>query len=119
LEMIRLRRGGLLIPEPNRQHGFFMGVAHKRVRALAVPLTLIIAAGFLGLVLTYPDRKPTATERAKIELVLKEHGFQRWDERIELEDGYWDIDEAIGPDGLQYDLKLDPRTFVIVRQDRD
>jgi hypothetical protein len=73
------------------------------------------------LALVYPaaaDRAPTPEERAKIEAVLKQSGFTRWEE-IELDDGYWEVDDAIGPDGVEYDLKLDPKSFAILRKERD
>jgi hypothetical protein len=73
------------------------------------------------LAFVYPavaDRAPTHEERAKIEAVLKQSGFTRWEE-IEFDDGYWEVDDAIGADGVEYDLKLDPKSFEIVRKERD
>jgi hypothetical protein len=55
-------------------------------------------------------------ERAKIEAVLTESGFTSWEE-IEFDDGYWEV--ARGADGVEYDLKLDPKSFEIVRKHPD
>jgi hypothetical protein len=64
------------------------------------------------------DRAPTPDERAKIEAVLKVSGFTSWEE-IEFDDGYWEVDDARGADGVEYDLKLDPKSFEIVRKHPD
>lgn len=58
------------------------------------------------------DRPPTAEERARIEQVLRAEGYTRWDE-IELDDGIWEVDDAIGPDGREYDLELDGNLRII------
>jgi hypothetical protein len=81
------------------------------------PLTLIAAlALFAGPALA--DRPPTAEERERIEAQLGGLGFTSWEE-IEWDDGYWEVDDAIGPDGVEYDLKLHPETLEIVEQERD
>ncbi len=64
------------------------------------------------------DRAPNAEERAAIEQVLRAEGFTRWDE-IELDDGRWEVDDAVHRDGGEYDLELEPTTYKIVKRDRD
>lgn len=66
------------------------------------------------------DRAPTAEERAAIEAKLKAEGFTRW-ESIELEDdgSVWEVDDAVGADGREYDLELAFGTLEIVDRDAD
>jgi hypothetical protein len=64
----------------------------------------------------FADRQPTPHERAYIEAALHALGFQRWEE-IELDDGFWQVDEAVRFDGREYDLKLDPYTLAIIERD--
>jgi hypothetical protein len=68
---------------------------------------------FAGNALASDDRVPTADELARITASLKAAGYTSWEE-IEFDDGRWEVDDAIGADGREYDLKLDPATFEIV-----
>ena len=61
------------------------------------------------------DRAPTDEERAQIEQMLRGEGFTRWDD-IELDDGVWEVDDAVGSDGREYDLKLNQQ-FRITQRD--
>ncbi len=75
---------------------------------------------FTGFVLTpslaLADRPPTPEERIKLEKVLRDEGFTRWG-GIEFEDNdKWEVDDAIGSDGRQYDLKLDQSFKIIERK---
>lgn len=78
----------------------------------------MIAAIALLPTATLADRAPTAEERQKIEATLKTEGFVSWEE-IEFDDGRFEVDDARDKDGVEYDLKLDPKTFKIVRRTRD
>ncbi len=64
---------------------------------LALPLSVEAQAG----------RHPNPQERAELEQVLRDLGVTSWDE-IELKDHgrVWKVDDAIGPDGREYDLRL-------------
>ena len=66
----------------------------------------------------WADRPPSPMERRAIENSLREQGFIRWGQ-IELDDGKWDVDDARTSDGARYDLELDPKTFRIVKRERD
>lgn len=66
----------------------------------------------------FADRAPTPEERARIETVLRGLGFTSWEE-IELDDGVWEVDDAIGADGQEYDLKLHPESLAVIEQERD
>jgi hypothetical protein len=80
----------------------------------------LLALAFLAVmaVPTMADRKPTAEERTRIESVLREQGFTRWDE-IAFDDDYeaWEVDDAVGADGRQYDLKLDAKNLSIIKRE--
>jgi len=78
----------------------------------AFAMTASVAAPALA------DRAPTAEERTAIEDVLKKSGYTSWEE-IEHDDGMWEVDDARGSDGVEYDLKLDPQSLEIVKKIRD
>ena len=63
------------------------------MRSITV-LRWFLAFAFLAVmaVPTMADRKPTAEERTRIESVLREQGFTRWDE-IAFDDDYeaWEV----------------------------
>lgn len=63
----------------------------------------------------YADREPTAEERPQIEDALRSMGFTAWDD-IELDDDVWEVDDARGPDGREYDLKLRPGTLELIER---
>lgn len=67
---------------------------------------------------TMADREPNAEERARIEAAVRAAGYQRWEE-IELDDGVWEVDDAIDAAGNEWDLKLDPTSMAIVRRTED
>ena len=68
----------------------------------------------------FADRQPTAEERTAIEAALLAAGYTSW-ENIELEDdgSVWEVDDARGPDGREFDLHLKPGTFEILEADAD
>ena len=80
----------------------------------------LLAFAFLAVIAvpTMADRKPTAEERTRIESVLREQGFTRWDE-IEFDDDAkaWEVDDAVSADGRKYDLKLDPNNLSIIKRE--
>ena len=81
----------------------------------AAPIALLVAA-----TPAVADRMPTEAERTAVERTLKEAGFVSWEE-IELDDDgpRWDVDDARAADGRRYDVKIDPKSLRIVRQERD
>lgn len=84
-----------------------------------LPLTFAAAvAAFASPALA--DRAPTEEERTDIEAKLRAEGFTRW-ESIELEDdeSVWEVDDAVGADGREYDLDLKPGTLEITKRDPD
>jgi hypothetical protein len=92
------------------------------MKSLASPLAFAAAVAVIGAMLTASpvraDREPNAEERARIEAALRAAGFQRWEE-IELDDGLWEVDDAIDAAGEEWDLKLDPTSMAIVKRVED
>lgn len=83
-------------------------------------LRWLLALAFLTVIAvpTMADRKPTAEERTRIESVLREQGFTRWDEiEFDDDDEAWEVDDAVGADGRQYDLKLDAKNLSIIKRE--
>lgn len=78
-----------------------------------------LAAALLGVALlsgpALADEKLPPDQQAKVEAVLRQEGFTKWDE-IELDDGMIEVDDAIDANGKQFDLKLDPKTLEIVKR---
>lgn len=65
------------------------------------------------------DRPVTLEERAEIEAALQAEGFVSWGEiEFDIDDNYFEVDDAIHEDGAEYDLKLDVN-FQIIDRDRD
>ncbi|MGU9978581.1 PepSY domain-containing protein [Phreatobacter sp. HK31-P] len=64
------------------------------------------------------DRPVTPEERRQIEATLRREGFVRWGE-IELDDGRFEVDDAIAADGRKYDLELSRVDFSILKRERD
>lgn len=86
-----------------------------RLRALILPA----AAAMLLATPALADRDPTPEERAAIEQRLQELGFTSWDDiELDEDDGYWEIDDARGEDGVEHDLKLAVDTLEVIEQSR-
>lgn len=78
----------------------------------------LIALGLVALAApTLADRGPSNEESQAIAAKLTAEGYQRWD-KIELDDGVWEVDNARTLDGKSYDLKLNAR-YEIVKKNRD
>ena len=84
----------------------------------ATTLALASALLFAGATGSLADRAPTEDERISIEQALSAAGFTRWEEIEWDDDGYWEVDDAVTPDGEKFDLKLD-ENFAIIERDRD
>ena len=83
------------------------------MRLKSMTLALALAAGLAGPALA--DEKLPADQQAKVEAMLRQEGFTKWDE-IELDDGMIEVDDAIDAAGKKFDLKLDPKTLAIVKR---
>ncbi len=79
-----------------------------------------VAAATLSLALAAPasarhDKHPPYG-KVHVAKALSHMGFVSWD-KIEWDDGLWEIDDAVRADGRQFDLKLDPKTFAVVKKE--
>lgn len=64
------------------------------------------------------ERPPSPEERRQIEEVLRQAGFTHWGE-IAFDNGRFEVDDAVGPDGRKYDLKLSQVDFAIMSRELD
>lgn len=87
----------------------------NRFTTMALVGTLALA-GMTGTALA--DRKPTPEELTAIETLLKSLGYTEWEE-IELDDGKWEIDDAVHSDGKRYDLELAEKSLEVVKKEVD
>jgi hypothetical protein len=75
--------------------------------ALAAAFAAVPLSGALA------DREPDPREAAIIADVLLANGFDSWG-RIEWDDdGVWEVDEAVGPDGRRHDVTLDAAFYIM------
>jgi hypothetical protein len=84
------------------------------------PIAMTAAAALFATMVAMPaladDRPPTAEERSRIEAALRAEGYTSWDS-IELDDGRWEVDDAIDAEGREWDLELDIQSLTIVKKD--
>jgi hypothetical protein len=64
------------------------------------------------------DDEASPEDHARITEALQAAGYSSFEE-VELDDGVWEVDDAVGSDGREYDLKLDPDTLEIIEIDDD
>jgi hypothetical protein len=82
----------------------------------ALTWAAIIAAAIV--LPAHADDEAGPEDRARIAEALRAAGYQSF-EGVEFDDGVWEVDDAIGSDGREYDLKLDPDTLKIIEIDDD
>ena len=82
------------------------------------PLVLGTIVAALIAVPAQADEEAGPEDRARIAEALRAAGYESFEE-VELDDGVWEVDDAIGSDGREYDLELDPETLEIIRKDGD
>jgi len=92
---------------------------------LASGMTFTASALIAGLLLLSPGTlhagdRPSPDERTRIEAALKSLGFTTWGE-IEKEDEgrAWEIEDARGADGREYEIKLSVRDLREISRKRD
>jgi hypothetical protein len=66
----------------------------------------------------HADDEAGPEDRARITEALSAAGYRSFEE-VEFDDGVWEVDDAVGSDGQEYDLKLDPDTLEIIEIDDD
>ncbi len=69
-----------------------------------------IAVLVLSSALAFAD---TAPGQDKVEATLKAQGYKSW-KSIVLDNGVWEVDDAINSAGKQFDLRIDAKTLKTV-----
>lgn len=89
----------------------------KTIRSGLLAMAVAGAVG-LGAVALADGSKPDADELIAIATALQKLGYTSWDD-IEFDEGKggWEVDDAVGPDGKEVDLILDPDTLTVIRID--
>jgi hypothetical protein len=54
----------------------------------------------------------TSADQAKVEEALKAQGYTKW-KTIVLDNGTWEVDDAIDKAGKQFDLRIDAETLKV------
>jgi uncharacterized membrane protein YkoI len=83
-----------------------------------VPGGLVLGA-VVAAIVAFPaqaDEEAAPEDRARIAEGLRAAGYESFED-VELDDGVWEVDDAVGSDGREYDLDLDPETLEIIRKD--
>jgi hypothetical protein len=83
-------------------------------RSFGTLLATIIAATVALPV--HADDEAGPEDRARIAEALRAPGYDSFEE-VEFDDGVWEVDDAVGSDGREYDLELDPDTLEIIRKE--
>lgn len=82
---------------------------------LAFALLAVLAAP--GMAKKDP-RPPSAEQRVAIEAALQAQGFVRWS-GIRTDDDGPEVDSAWDKKGRRFELKLHPRTYRVIRSERE
>lgn len=80
--------------------------------ALAAMLAVTVALP------AHADDEAGPEDRARITEALQAAGYSSFEE-VEMDDGVWEVDDAVGSDGRKYDLKLNPETLEIIETEED
>jgi hypothetical protein len=75
------------------------------------PMKLGLSLAILGLSMV-AAYAATSTDQAKVEAALKAQGYTHW-KTIVLDNGTWEVDDAINTAGKPFDLRIDANTLKI------
>ena len=82
-------------------------------------LSLALIAALAAPALAKKDpRPPSAEQRVAIEASLRAQGFVRWS-GIRTDDDGPEVDSAWDRQGRRFELKLHPRTYRVIRSERE
>jgi hypothetical protein len=70
-----------------------------------------LSLAILGLT-TVAAYAATSADQSKVEAALKAQGYTQW-KTIVLDNGTWEVDDAINTAGKQFDLRIDANTLKI------
>lgn len=88
------------------------------MRLMKAAAALTLAMGFAAGAALADGRAPTPDETAAVSAALNKAGFTAWG-KVELDDGKWEIDDAVGADGKRYDVDLSVTDYSIIKQKLD
>lgn len=91
------------------------------ISPLKAALGVALAMGAVALATTasaYDDRPATPAEHEAIERAVLKQGYVSIEE-IAMDDGFWEADDARDASGREWDLKLDLRSYKVVRRVED
>lgn len=78
----------------------------------------LVATSFAVGIAFADGRSPTAEETSAVSAALTQAGFTKWG-KVEFDDGKWEIDDAIGADGKQYDVDLSAKDLSVIKKELD
>ncbi|MFC7552854.1 PepSY domain-containing protein [Pseudoroseomonas wenyumeiae] len=84
----------------------------NRIAAAGLALALL-AAPALAPAAHAADRRPNEAETSRITEVLRAQGYRDW-RGIELDDGIWEVDDAVASDGSRRDVRVTPDDYTII-----
>jgi hypothetical protein len=79
---------------------------------LALALALL-AAPLATAPSAWAAQRPTEAEASRIGEVLTAQGYRDWD-KVEMDDGLWEVDDAMDQQGTRRDLRLTPGEFRLI-----
>lgn len=74
-----------------------------------------VVAGFASSAIA-SERAPTTAESAAISSALNTLGYSSWGS-VELDDGKWEVDNAVHSDGKVYDVDLRLSDLSVIKKD--
>jgi hypothetical protein len=88
------------------------------MRRFTIAAAFVAATSLVASVALADGRPPTAEETSAISTALTQAGFTKWG-KVEFDDGKWEVDNAIGADGKQYDVDLSAKDLSVIKKDVD
>jgi hypothetical protein len=83
-----------------------------RLAATGLALALLAAPAFAPQALA-ADRRPNEAEAARISEVLRAQGYRDW-RGVEMDDGIWEVDDAVASDGARRDVRVTPDDYTVI-----
>jgi hypothetical protein len=85
-----------------------------RIRFATAGLALaLLTAPVLAPDAAAADRRPNEAEAGRISEVLRAQGYRDW-RGVEMDDGIWDVDDAVAADGTRRDVRVTPDDYKII-----
>jgi hypothetical protein len=84
-----------------------------KIRLAAGLAIALLAAPALAPQALAADRRPNEAESARIAEVLRAQGYRDW-RGVEMDDGVWEVDDAVANDGSRHDVRVTPDDYTII-----